>query len=219
MDDGKLFSFEGQDATGKTTLISYLDELLRNQGFETFIVPEFSNGVVGSYLQDLLSKDKFLASESGNQDAFTSAMLVISDLFYLNEHFIVPALKEGKIVLKDRHIDSLFTCEIPKINRDYPDKTVQNLYNWMKGVSSQLYIPDKTFLLTLPEDEQKRRIITRGEDVSKNDLSVFFEREIIYQKLYVENPQRILKYNNVKSLKISTQEIAHMIKKIILDEC
>jgi len=55
-------------------------------------------------------------------------MYVIADLYYQDEHEIKSKLNEGKIVLKERHVDSLFACEIPKIRDEYPHISIES-YN------------------------------------------------------------------------------------------
>jgi len=58
-------------------------------------------------------------------------------------------------------------------------------------------------------------IISRGEKIEKGDRKVFNKRGNIYQKLLNENPIRMIKYENIKSLNESTEELSTIIKKFL----
>ena len=182
MDKGYLVSFEGQDASGKSELLYRVDDTLRRKGYETAVVEEFSISPMGDYLRELLTSDKFLKFGKRIPTAFSGTMYVIADLYYQDGHEIKPKLNEGKIVFKERHIDTLFACEIPKIKDDYPQLDEELLYQWIESTISYLYVPDLTFLLTVPEGVIINRIRGRGESVSEEDLRIFGERERIRKK-------------------------------------
>ncbi len=215
MNRGYLVSFEGQDATGKTELLYRVNYALRKRGYETSVVEEFSNSPIGNYLRELLTRDKFLRMQNDIPTAFSGAMYVIADLYYQDEHEIKPKLNEGKIVLKERHIDSLFACEIPKIRDEYPHITTELLYNWIESVSTHLYIPDLSFLLIVPEDILIERIRSRGESVSDEDLRVFAEREKIYRRLAEKHKDRIVVFDNNKEIEKVVEEITEQILSFI----
>ena len=101
MKRGYLVSFEGHDASGKTELLHRVNYDLRKRGYETSIVEEFSNSILGNYLRELLTKDKFLRLQNNIPTAFSGAMYVIADLYYQDEHEIKPRLNEGKLYLKN----------------------------------------------------------------------------------------------------------------------
>jgi dTMP kinase len=215
MNRGYLISFEGQDGSGKTELLHRVNHALRKKGYETSIVEEFSDSPLGNYLKELLRKDKFLRLQKNIPTAFSGAMCVIADLYYQDEHEIKPKLNEGKIVLKERHIDTLFACEIPKIKDDYPDLDTESLYNWIESVSTQLYIPDLTFLLMVSEDILIERIRNRGESVSEEDLRVFAEREKIYRQLAEKYKDRIVVFDNKKEIEKAVEEFTEFILSFI----
>lgn len=215
MNRGYLVSFEGQDASGKTELLHRMDYALRKKGYETSVVEEFSNSFLGNYLRDLLTRDKFLRLWNNMPTAFSGAMYVIADLYYQDEYEIKPKLNEGKIVLKERHIDSLFACEIPKIKDEYPHFDTELLYNWIESVSTHLYKPDLTFLLIVPENILIKRIRSRGESVSDEDLRVFAEREKIYRRLAEKYKDRIVVFNNNKEIEKAVEEITEQILSFI----
>jgi len=211
MNNGYFVSFEGQDASGKTELLHSVDDVLKKKGYKTKVVEEFSNSETGKYLKKLLSANKFLRFGNGMPSAFTETMLVASDMYFQDEQEIRPILKEGNIVLKERHVDTLFACQIPKIMEDYPEYEYGELHNWIMQISNKLYVPNTTFLLNIHRDTQIARIKNRGETVSNEDLRVFDDREEIYRELAKKHKDRIILFDNNKSIEEATIEIADMI--------
>jgi len=211
MNRGYLVSFEGQDASGKSELLHRTNDNLIRKGYETAVVEEFSTSPMGDYLRELLIGDKFLRLKKDAPTAFSGTMYVIADLYYQDEHEIKPNLNKGRIVLKERHIDTLFACEIPKIRDDYPQFDEESLYRWIESTASKLYMPDLTFLLTVPEDVLMGRIRSRGESISDDDLRIFAERKRIYRQLANRYKDRIVVFDNNRTVEEATDEITDRI--------
>lgn len=213
MNPGFLVSFEGQDASGKTELSRRIVDILAGKGYDIFLVEEFSDSEVGQFLKRLLTQDKFLRMRENNFSALTETLYVVSDLYYQDELEIRIALHAGKIVLKERHIDTVFTCQIPKIIDNYPEHTQAELYKWLKILLEHLYVPDLTIFLDVSRDVLVERIVGRGETVSKHDLQVFDNRQSLYNLLIEQNRTRITLFNNDKTPEIASEELSNMIIK------
>lgn len=125
---GLLVTFEGQDGSGKSTLLRLVDAELRQRGLLVVVVPEFSDRVVGKFLQETLEKNKFLRLNTSGPSALTETMYVLSDLYSQDEFEIVPALRAGAVVVKERHVDSILACQIPKITDDYPQSSAEQMF-------------------------------------------------------------------------------------------
>ncbi len=215
MHKGYLISFEGKDASGKSELLYQVNKSLKCLGYKTKIVEEFSKSEIGNYIRKLLSKDKFLRFGYSMSTALTETMYVITDLYYQDEIEIKPALEKGKIVLKERHIDTLFACQIPKIMDDYKKSRYDELHQWIRDTTSNLYTPDLTFLLTIPIGVMKARLKDREEPVSDGDLKVFEEREKIYEQLTREHKERIDVFDNDRSIEEATNKITERIVSLV----
>ena len=139
MNKGYLVSFEGQDASGKSALLHRVDNQLRKRGYKTKVVEEFSASEMGESLRKKLTQDKFLRFGEPLPTAFAETMRVVADLYYQDELEISPAIAEGKVVLKERHIDTIFACQIPKIRCDYPEANFADLWTWVKELTRNLY--------------------------------------------------------------------------------
>ena len=209
MNKGMLISFEGQDACGKSALTKKIGKHLESLGYKIKIVGEFSESDIGKMLKKKLAEDKFLRSDK--KLGFSDTMSIITDLYYLQEAEIQPALKEGYIVLKDRHIDTIFACELPKVKDSYPEKTAKEIYDWLNNTSKNINQPDLTFLLTLPREVQINRIRGRGEEVSKEDLKVFDIRDKIYKNIANANKGRMKIFDNSIDIDSATKKLVNEI--------
>ncbi|MBT9168949.1 MAG: Thymidylate kinase [Syntrophomonadaceae bacterium] len=187
---GMLVTFEGQDGSGKSTLLHLVDAELRQRGFSVVVVPEFSNRVVGKFLQETLTQNKFLRLNTFGPSALTETMYVLSDLYSQDEFEIVPAFRDGAIVVKERHVDSILACQLPKIAEDYPQSNAEQIFQWLRQTCNQLTQPDLTVFLRVSDETLHRRIEARGEQVAESDFAVFRKRQEIYDRLAVENSGR-----------------------------
>lgn len=184
---GLLVTFEGQDGSGKSTLLRLVDAELRQRGFSVVVVPEFSDRVIGKFLQETLTQNKFLRLNTSGPSALTETMYVLSDLCSQDEFEIVSALRNKAIVIKERHVDSILACQLPKIADDYPQSNAEQMFQWLLQTCNQLTQPDLTFFLRVSNEALRRRIEARGEQATENDFAVFRKRQKIYDRLAVEN--------------------------------
>lgn len=211
--EGLLVSFEGQDASGKSTLLQRVGDTLREAGHEVKIVPEFSERVIGSYLVDQLTSNKFLRMNDSGASALTETLYIVADLYSQDEFDIKPALAEGRIVLKERHLDSILACQLPKILADYPDRIEAGLPEWLDSLCSSLKEPDLTVFLDVPEIELHNRILTRGEAIDENDIAVLRSRQIIYEQIAAKGLGRWMTVDNQYGADQTVGTIVHEVRK------
>ena len=194
---GILVSLEGQDAAGKSTMLVLLAEGLKRKNIPYTEVPEFSDNVLGAFIKQILKENKFIRLNVPGPSAFTETLYLLGDLYSQDEAKIKPALREGKVVIKERHADSILACQIPKIINDYPEKNEAEMWGWLERVLIQLAVPDLTFFLDVEDSILRERIIGRGEQMTESDLMIFRRRQEIYNQLAERNRKRwvILKNN------------------------
>lgn len=187
---GMLVTFEGQDGSGKSTLLKLVNARLIQDGILTLMVPEFSSNVLGEFLKDVLSQNKFLRLNNAGPSAMTETMYVLSDLYSQDELEIRPALQQGFVVVKERHLDSILACQIHKIIDDYPSSDTKQLFQWLSHACAQLTEPDLTLFLRVREKVLRKRIGARGEQATENDFVIFKRRQAIYDCLASKNQHR-----------------------------
>jgi thymidylate kinase len=148
-------------------------------------------------------------------------MYVLADLYSQDELEIKPAIKQEKVVLKERHVDSILACQIPKIIDDYPVEDSEQLFRWLNQASTYLTDPGLTFFLQVKDKTLKERIEARGELACENDFIVFRKRQAIYNRLAVEKKKRWVTLNNDGSFSDAVQTIIthiHCHRKITREE-
>ena len=97
---GLFITFEGADGCGKTTQIKLIDEYLRNKGYKTLLTREPGAKGLGTKLREIL------LNYDGEVSPRCESFLFLADRAQHVDCIIKPAVKEGIIVLCDRHTDS-----------------------------------------------------------------------------------------------------------------
>ena len=95
-----FITFEGADGCGKTTQIELLNKYLQEKGFKTLVTREPGAKGLGEKLREILLN--YDGEVSPNCESF----LFLADRAQHVDCVIKPALKDGVIVLCDRHTDS-----------------------------------------------------------------------------------------------------------------
>ncbi|HET9947026.1 MAG TPA: dTMP kinase [Patescibacteria group bacterium] len=161
---GKYYSFEGIDGSGKTTQAKLLAEYFQKQGKEVVWTKEPTDGEVGQLIRKILRKELVVPPLS-------LQYLFCADRAIHLQEVVIPALKEGKIVISDRSLWSSIAYGMTDLG--LPDNERERLlitYNLLSLYGGYL-IADTTFLLRLPYDVAVSRIDTRGKEKSLYEIS------------------------------------------------
>ena len=98
---GFFISLEGIEGTGKTTQAEILSEFLLSRGYDVVLTNEPGGTVIGNKIREILLWP-------GHKEMLPLAELLLHNAAraqHLTEK-ILPALKEGKVVIADRFTDS-----------------------------------------------------------------------------------------------------------------
>lgn len=99
--EGVFISFEGPEQSGKTTQFKLLEKRTKEVGLETLFTREPGGTEISEKIRELL-----LDPENTEMARWTDTLLNFAARTQLVEELIRPALKQGKLVLLDRYIDS-----------------------------------------------------------------------------------------------------------------
>ncbi|MBF2754661.1 MAG: dTMP kinase [Gammaproteobacteria bacterium AqS3] len=138
---GRLIAFEGIDGCGKTTFVNEIHHWLQQQGYVNAIkTSAMSEGStpVGEAIGDVLRNTAMSPISPASE-----ALMVIAARKDNWDHIIDPALKSGKWVVTDRHIDSMF-CYQTEVSEHWLDMVCTDL-----GTQQEA---DITFLIDIPHD-------------------------------------------------------------------
>ena len=147
--------FEGVEGCGKTYQTKKLDKNLKKKGIKSILTREPGGTRSAESIRNLILKDYFKKSKGEKFDKYTDTLLYLAAR---NEHVknkIRPALKEKKVVICDRFIDSTFAYQVygKKVSKYF----IQNIHKLiLKGIK-----PDLTFILKVSPKISKIRLKKR----------------------------------------------------------
>lgn len=173
---GKLITFEGPEGSGKSTQIDLLADNLKDKGIDVLITKEPGGTKIGQDIRNIL-----LDNDNQNMDYKTELLLYVADRRQHIAEKILPALKDGKIVISDRFFDSTFAIQKARcIDEDFIKKVNDIAISW----NDKKIIPDLTFLLDIPVAKGFERIESkRGKDRLEIENENFYKK---VRKNYLE---------------------------------
>ena len=136
---GKLITFEGIDYSGKTTQAKRLLNYLKRKGHKVILLREPGGEKVSESIRQVL-----LSSRSTGMNPLTELLLYEAARAQLVSKMILPALKQGKIVICDRFYDSSLAYQ------GYGRGLDKKMIDYLNRVSVLGLKPDLTILIDIP---------------------------------------------------------------------
>ena len=197
-----FITFEGMDGAGKTTQIRLLQERL--EGERVAVTREPGGNALAEKIRALL-----LDPES-EMDPLTEAYLYAAARAEHVRRVILPALQRGETVLCDRYLDSSLAYQ--GYGRGLGEETVRRIN--AQAVAGCL--PDRTYLLRVPEEAAARRVGARGQrDRIESAGEAFLRRvEAGFCRLAEREPARILAVDASGTAEEIARRIAEDVAKL-----
>ncbi|MBC8043116.1 MAG: dTMP kinase [Rhizobacter sp.] len=208
-----LITFEGIDASGKSTQLRLLREYLFGKGKKVLLVREPGGVDVSEKIRALLLDNKNSISPASELLLFSASR---SELMH---RVVMPALQEGKLVLMDRFYDS--TTAYQGYGRGL-DLDVIAAINRIASFNIQ---PSLTvYLDLLPEDALMRKFSEKSLPLSfgkeeqpldrmeSSGLEFYRRVRAGYKHLLVQHPHRFIEIDALKSITEIHQEIVAALK-------
>ncbi len=180
-ENGFFIAFEGGDGAGKTTQMEALRKWLEARGEGVVVTREPGGTQIGERIRDIL-----LDPKAGDMDSRTEALLYASDRAQHVAQVIEPALKEGKIVLSDRFIDSSLAYQ--GLARGLGLEEIFDISKWATGG----VMPDLVLYLKVDPSTGLARIEGDVDRLEKEDPAFHERVSIAYRKLTKKYPDRIV---------------------------
>lgn len=144
---GKFIVIEGLDGSGQSTEASLLRDFFVGQGKEVIATKEPTmDSEAGKKIREALDKKINIESDELQK-------LFVQDRKEHLENLIIPALKQGKIVISDRYFFSTFA---------YGASGGLDL-EWLIEINNDFLLPDLTIILKVRPEICISRIEGRGE--------------------------------------------------------
>ncbi len=188
MTTAKFITFEGIDGAGKSTHLSFVADLLREQKKTVVVTREPGGTTLGESLRAILLHEKMHLE--------TEALLMFAARREHIAQVIAPALERGDWVISDRFTDATFAYQGG--GRKLDRKKLSALELW---VHPHLQ-PDLTLLFDVPLDVARARLdATRTLDKFEQEKADFFAAtRAEYLRRAAEFPQRFHIIDSTQSI-------------------
>lgn len=203
---GFFISFEGMEGCGKSTHVTLLAQTLREQGYEVVATREPGGTAVGQTLRQILLNPAGAPLATG-----TELLLMLADRAQHVQEVIAPNLREGKIVISDRFIDSTTAYQ------GYGRGIEQDLLLRLNVFACNGYMPALTLLLDVPVHEGLRRANKRRGNVTPADhfeaeSTAFHERvRAGFLEVARLEPQRVVVLDSQRPIEEIQREIQSLV--------
>lgn len=155
-----FITFEGGEGSGKTTALKKINQMLLDRGYQTVLTREPGGTPISEQIREVI-----LNKANTDMDPRTEALLYAASRRQHLVQKIWPALREGKIVLCDRFLDSSLAYQGVARGLGIDEVLHVNEY------ATEGQYPDLTFFFDLdPEEGLKRIAANSGREVNRLDL-------------------------------------------------
>lgn len=173
-----FITFEGGEGSGKTSAMNYIEEKLKELGYQIIRTREPGGTPIAEEIRNVI-----LDKKNTNMDIRTEALLYAASR---RQHLIEkvwPALKEGKLVLCDRYLDSSLAYQGGARGIGIENVLEVNMF------ATEGTYPDLTLLFDIkPEDGLDRINKNKDREVNRLDLEKMeFHQKVRENFLFLAN--------------------------------
>ena len=202
MHRGLFITFEGADGCGKTTQIRLLDEYLRAKGKTTILTREPGAKGLGVKLREILLN--YEGEVSPNCESF----LFLADRAQHVDCIIKPALKEGKIVLCDRHTDS--TAAYQGYGRGINLEEIKKL----NEIAVSGLKPDLTIVFDIDIETSLSRVGNEKDRMESAGVEFFNRVRNGYLEIAKQEPDRVKIINASDTIDNIHKKVVELVEKL-----
>ncbi|MGC8710553.1 MAG: dTMP kinase [Candidatus Micrarchaeia archaeon] len=194
---GLFVAFEGLDGSGNSTQAMLLETYLRKAGRKTILTKEPTTGIIGGIIKSSLAGELKISSEA-------TQLLFASDRAQHLKTQIIPALKNGVIIITDRYLFSSLAYG-----------TASGLDpKWLYEINRRFLMPDLTFFIDVSPETSIKRISAGRFNFE------LFEKENSLSKVRKEYKKLAKEYNFEKingegSIEAVHKKVINVIRKYI----
>jgi dTMP kinase len=155
---GVFIAVEGVDGCGSTTHSRLLAKALKARGRESVLTCEPTNGPIGGLIRQILQRRLFVADAAGPRGFAwsTMALLFAADRLDHLDSLVMPALKNGAVVVSDRYDLSSLAYQ----SATAPD--AHDVVPWIRELNARAVRPDVTVVIDVPAEVAEERRRNRG---------------------------------------------------------
>ena len=203
--------FEGVEGCGKSYQSKKLYNNLKKKKISSILTREPGGTRSAEMIRSLILKDYFNKNNKEKFDKYTDTLLYLAAR---NEHVknkIMPALKQKKVVICDRFVDSTLAYQV------YGKKVSLNLINNIHKIILNGLKPNITFLLKVSPTTSKLRLSKRKikNRYDKFDQSFYNKVQKSFLKI-AKNKMNYYVFDSSKNDKVLENKIINIVLKHII---
>ncbi len=203
MKQGLFITFEGADGCGKTTQLNLLKDYLEQKGHEIVLTREPGAKGLGEKIREIL------LNYEGDVSNRCESFLFLADRAQNIDIIVNPAIKEGKIVLCDRHTDSSVAYQ--GYGRGLDIEQIKTLNKLATGGK----VPDITLVFDVDVETSMKRVGNEKDRMESAGIEFFNRVRNGYLEIAKQEPDRIKIIDSTKSIKEIHTEVIKVIEQIL----
>lgn len=193
---GKLITFCGLDGCGKSSMIERLRKDLEEDGFDVVVTKQPTDMM----RQTRIFRNFMDMEDHASYEYRALSLMAAADRLQHVGQVILPALKEGKVVISDRYF---YSCLANLRARGYEGD------QWIYEIAQNVLKPDAAFFLDVSADTAVARVRERPEEKDRYiNMGLQYRLREEYRKIALENDGILLSsdtepeitYNNIKQI-------------------
>lgn len=203
MQKGLFITFEGADGCGKTTQLNLLKDYLTKKHFDVVLTREPGGKGLGEKIREIL------LNYDGEVSNRCESFLFLADRAQNVDVIVNPAIKQGKIVLCDRHTDSSVAYQ--GYGRGLDIEQIKTLNNLATGGKQ----PDLTLVFDVDIETSMKRVGNQKDRMESSGIEFFNRVRNGYLELAKQEPDRIKVVDSTKSIEDVHKQVLDIINKYI----
>ncbi len=180
---GKFITFEGCDGCGKSTQLKLLSAYLTEKGIPHIFTREPGGGKISEAIREILLSGK----NSEMTDECEALLYAASRVQHLSDR-VEPALREGKLVICDRYVDSslAYQAHARGLGVDFISK--------INAFALEKYLPDVTVFIDLTPEAAFLRKKGADADDRLEQAGMAFHKRVYegYKAIAAKEPERVV---------------------------
>lgn len=202
MTQGLFITFEGPDGCGKTTQMNLLAQYFEKKGKKVVLTREPGGKGLGEKVREIL------LNYDGEVSDRCESFLFLADRAQNIDIIVKPAVKQGEIVLCDRHIDS--TVAYQGYGRGLDINEINILNNLATGGKK----PDLTLVFDVDVETSMKRVGKEKDRMESAGIDFHNRVRNGYLELAEQEPTRIKVLDATKTIEEIHEKVVEIIEKL-----
>ena len=203
MNKGLFITIEGADGCGKTTQIKMLKDYLENSGYDVVLTREPGAKGLGEKVREIL------LNYDGEVSDRCESFLFLADRAQNIDTIVNPAVKAGKIVLCDRHIDS--TAAYQGYGRGLDLERI----NMLNKLATDGKMPDLTLVFDIDVETSMQRVGKNKDRMESAGVEFHNKVRNGYLEIAKLNPERVKVIDGRETIEKVFENVKSVVNKTL----